>query len=314
MSKWRHIFKAGDYPQGKFTGGNIDAIVSKFNKESAGVPITIDHKKTGVAYGWVDKLKRQDDYLCAEFKDIPSEFAKVLEKRLFNNVSVEIAPGDRLRAVSFLGAKVPQIKELDALNFNEDENIISIDFEEHFKEENMNDEGLEKRITQLEGELKREQEKAKEFSEQKEKTEKELKSLKEENALREKKVKKEKIKAFCEKQIKEGKLLPAELKSTEEFMDSLDDTKIMEFSEDDKVSKKTQLDKYIGSNNKEKVLEFKEVVNDKAKIQYNFTNDGDSKQFSEVKKRCKERNIALGDKEKVAGVAVEVLEEENNDI
>ena len=72
--KYFEVFKAGVYPQGKFTKKQIAEIASNYDPKFCEAPITIDHQQSGPAYGWVEDVKAENDKLKVCFKDVPEEF------------------------------------------------------------------------------------------------------------------------------------------------------------------------------------------------------------------------------------------------
>ena len=124
--KFFEVFKAGTYPQGKFTKKEIADIAKNYDPQFCEAPITIDHKQSGPAYGWVDKVVAENDKLKVSFKDIPEEFEKEVKSGKYKKVSVELyrnleGKGAYLKAVSFLGAATPQVKGLEPIKFMESE-------------------------------------------------------------------------------------------------------------------------------------------------------------------------------------------------
>lgn len=124
------LFRAGKYPQGEIGEDFIDQLISNFEEVKTDVPVTIDHKQTGPAYGWVTRIWRQGKMLLGDLSLVKG-FADVVEASLFKNRSIEIKMGlKRLRAVTFLGAQTPQIKGLADLGFADGEEFDSFDFSE----------------------------------------------------------------------------------------------------------------------------------------------------------------------------------------
>jgi hypothetical protein len=126
------IFRAGEYPQGKFTEKDLDNIVDTFDAKT-GVPLTLDHIKQGQAYGWVDKVERKGNTLYATFKDVTPELEKLVNERRMPKRSIELLQDAdnksfKLRAITFLGASTPAVKGLSEFHFSEEEIPISIDF------------------------------------------------------------------------------------------------------------------------------------------------------------------------------------------
>ncbi len=124
--KYFEVFKAGVYPQGKFTKKEIAEIAKNYDPKFCEAPITIDHQQSGPAYGWVEDVKADVDILKVAFKDVPQEFEQSVNDGKYKKVSVELyrnleGKGAYLKAVSFLGAAIPQVKGLEAIKFMESE-------------------------------------------------------------------------------------------------------------------------------------------------------------------------------------------------
>lgn len=155
--KYFEVFKAGVYPQGKFTKKDVAEIAKNYDPNFCEAPITIDHIQSGPAYGWVETVKADGDKLKVSFKDIPAEFEKDVKDGKYKKVSVELyrnleGKGAYLKAVSFLGAAIPQVKGLEPIKFMESESD-TYEFEsggdsEQFSEADIDD--LKNQITALE--------------------------------------------------------------------------------------------------------------------------------------------------------------------
>ena len=128
------IFRVGEYPQGTYTTDDIDEIVSNYDPDFFESPTSIDHVQEGPALGWVKQLRRQGDLMLADV-EVSDELADALKEKKFANRSVEIArlpeKGKYLKALTFLGVKVPQVKGLKPIDFStfEDEDIKTDSFD-----------------------------------------------------------------------------------------------------------------------------------------------------------------------------------------
>lgn len=235
--KYFQVFKAGKYPQGEFTQKDVEEIAKNYDPSFCEAPVTIDHEQSGPAYGWVDKVKTDGDILKVSFKDTPKEFQEDVNAGKYKKVSIELyknleGKGHYLKAVSFLGAAIPQVKGLEPIKFMDSESEI-FEFEvsdnepETFTQEDIDD--LKKQVDDLENQIAKFKEKDKQ-KEQKLETIKSLKdkisSLTDEvTSFKEKAQGKEQIEQelndiktalknkeyedFIEKQINDGKLVPA---------------------------------------------------------------------------------------------------------
>ena len=230
--KYFEVFKAGTYPQGKFTKKEIAQIAKNYDPTFCEAPITIDHQQSGPAYGWVDDVKADGEKLKVSFKEVPKEFEQAVNDGKYKKVSVELyrnldGKGAYLKAVSFLGAAMPQVKGLEAIKFMEAESdtyeFESDDETENFSEEDIED--LKKQVSDLETQVANFKENNKkletikslkdkisalndevatfkEKAQGKEEIEKELSDIK--NSI-----KKREFEEFIEKQIDKGILVPA---------------------------------------------------------------------------------------------------------
>ncbi len=258
--KFFEVFKAGTYPQGKFTKKEIAEIAKNYDPKFCEAPITIDHQQSGPAYGWVDTVKADGDKLKVAFKDIPSEFEKDVNEGKYKKVSVELyknleGKGAYLKAVSFLGAATPQIKGLEPIKFMEAESDI-YEFEsdskledepEKFSEQDIED--LKNQVISLENQLAKFKEgnkkletikslkdkisaltdevtSFKEKAEGKEEIEKELSEIKAA-------IKKREFVEFIDKQIDKGTLVPANKAVVLSVLQELDN--VQKFGEDSTV-------------------------------------------------------------------------------
>ena len=242
--KFYEVFKAGTYPQGKFTKKEIAQIAKNYDPQFCEAPITIDHQQSGPAYGWVDTVKADGDKLKVSFKEVPEEFEKDVNDGKFKKVSVELyrnleGKGAYLKAVSFLGAAIPQVKGLEPIKFMESEadtfEFNAEDEPEQFSEQEIED--LKNQITDLEKQLAT-------FKESNKKLET-IKSLKEkisalsdevatfkEKAQGKEEIEKE-FEEFIDKQIEKGTLVPANKNVVLSVLQELDNVK--KFGEDSTV-------------------------------------------------------------------------------
>lgn len=322
---WVPVFKTGKYPQFNepFTKEKMDAMINRFKEEAIDSPLTFDHAKRGPAYGWFSDLKRDGEWLLAKVKEIHADAKNSIEKGYYRFVSPEIyekwrGGAPRFRAVSLLGAQIPEQKDLPLVLFEEYEGEYPVClFQEYDMEEAMDEKELQKENEELKKQLAEANVKITEFSEENEKTKTELKQMKVQAQEQKAKDKDDKISNFVEKLRKEGKLPPKDEENTKAFMRSLDDEKLQKFSEADGTFKeKSQLDQYMDQlNAKEPVLNFgEEIITDKPDRQFDFDGDSDMnleglKLFSEVEKRAKEQNVPKSDVVKINELTQQVIDE-----
>lgn len=254
--KFYEVFKAGKYPQGKFTKKEIAEIAKNYDPKFCEAPITIDHQQSGPAYGWVETVKAEGDKLKVAFKDIPEAFEKDVNDGKYKKVSVELyrnleGKGAYLKAVSFLGAAIPQVKGLEAIKFMESESdtyeFESEDDSENFSQEDIDD--LKKQISDLEAQVANFKENNKKLETIKSLKEKisalndEVASFKEKAQGKEEieqelnniklAIKKKEFDEFIDKQIEKGTLVPANKEVVLSILQELDN--VQKFGEDSQV-------------------------------------------------------------------------------
>ncbi len=257
--KFFEVFRAGKYPQGDYTKKDVEAIAKNYNPSFCEAPITIDHEQSGPAYGWVDKVKAEGDILKVSFKDTPQTFQDDVNSGKYKKISIELyknleGKGPYLKAVSFLGAAIPQVKGLEPVKFKDCDSEmfefeVQADNVEQFTQEEIDD--LKNQVADLETQLAK-------FKESNKKMET-IKSLKEKIAsltdevttFKEKAEGKEAIEQelndiktalknreheeFIEAQINEGRLVPANKEIVLSVLKELDNVK--KFGEDSQAVK-----------------------------------------------------------------------------
>jgi len=226
---WVAIFRAGKYPQGEYTQQDLDEMITNYDPVHAHeAPISTDHEQEGPAQGWVSQLKREGTLLYAKFKQVSDEFRSQIREGRFKKPSAEIHPNYEgsgkkyLYAVTFLGARVPQIKGLPAAAFS-DGNAVKETITIPFQEEDQMAKELAEQLAEKDAELAKFREEQKKKDETLQAKETELaqfreKQKKDGEALQAKdaelaRVKKhtemKEVSSFFEARIKEGKALPA---------------------------------------------------------------------------------------------------------
>lgn len=133
------IFAAGTWNGDKYTVADLQSMVEAFSRCGFQPPIKAGHEsgqeadeKTRMrvfgepALGYVRALRVAGDRLYADLCNIPKRFAKLLDAKAFNRISSEIywnykdessgATYPRvLKAIAFLGAKIPALTSLKAI-------------------------------------------------------------------------------------------------------------------------------------------------------------------------------------------------------
>ena len=168
--KFFEVFKAGTYPQGKFTKEQIEEIAKNYDPSFCEAPITLDHEQSGPAFGWVESLKAEKGILKAAFKDVTEDLKSFVNDGKYRKVSVEIyrdLEGKKpyLKAVSFLGAGIPQIKGMEAVQFKEGESdVYTFELAQESEDDKSKDD--EKEIADLKNQVNELEEKIKTFKQQ----------------------------------------------------------------------------------------------------------------------------------------------------
>lgn len=175
------IFKAGTYPQGKFSKEQIEEIAKNYDPSFCEAPITLDHEQSGPAFGWVDSLKAEKGVLKATFKDVTDDLKSFVNDGKYKKVSVEIyrnLEGKKpyLKAVSFLGASIPQVKGMESVQFKEGESDVYT-FEVASEDDKPEKKDDEKEIQDLKNQVNDLEEKINTFKQQ-ENSNETIKSLK----------------------------------------------------------------------------------------------------------------------------------------
>jgi len=78
--KFFEVFKAGTYPQGKFSQAEVQELAKNYDPQFCEAPITLDHDQKGPAYGWVDSLKEENGTLKASFKDLADDLKDFVQQ------------------------------------------------------------------------------------------------------------------------------------------------------------------------------------------------------------------------------------------
>lgn len=250
--KFFEIFKAGTYPQGKFTKEQIEEIAKNYDPSFCEAPITLDHEQSGPAFGWVESVKADKGVLKATFKDVTEDLKTFVNDGKYKKISVEIyreLEGKKpyLKAVSFLGAGIPQVKGMEAVQFKEGESDVYT-FEVTTEEDKPDKKNEEKEIQDLKNQINVLQDKVNSFRQAESSSEtiktlktqvdtltKELDSFKEKASGKEdiqkeldnlkNKVRDNEFDNFVEKQLEKGILIPANKDVVLKIFKELDNVK-----------------------------------------------------------------------------------------
>jgi len=143
MAKTRmiEVFRAGKQTDSaghtqEWTEADLDKMVTATEAIGEDVAWTIGHPEsdTAPAFAWSSKWIRKGKSLYAEMKDITSELADMLKKKMFKNRSIALRPDLSLQHIALLGAAPPAVKGLAAMGFKSGDDIKL--FNECFEDDN----------------------------------------------------------------------------------------------------------------------------------------------------------------------------------
>jgi hypothetical protein len=120
------VFRTGDYgAKGVYGPADLDAIIVNYDSRCHEAPLTFDHAQEGPARGWVATLRRAGDRLIARLRGLTTEAREAIARGVYKKPSVELylpgpeRPSPALKAVSLLGARIPEVKGLASPSFSE---------------------------------------------------------------------------------------------------------------------------------------------------------------------------------------------------
>ncbi len=133
---WIAVFKKGRWTDSsghtrEWSDEDLEKIVERYNSQKEHeAPVVIGHPKDdSPAYGWVEKLKKQGDFIYAKLKNVSKEFVDWVKKGFYKKRSIALYPDFLLRHVGFLGGTPPAVKGLPDVSFSDGE-FISFEFGE----------------------------------------------------------------------------------------------------------------------------------------------------------------------------------------
>lgn len=267
------IMRAGRWRGVDITTQDLDDMVAAFSEVKKDIPLKLGHDEKQAllqrdgypAAGFVASLKRAGDKLVASFRDIPRAIKELMDKKAYNQVSIEMGinyadNGKKyprfLKGVALLGADLPAVSGLNdflALYSDASDKIVSINFSDLIKEGTQMDElkkaqdDLQKQVDENAKLLKETADKdaqLKVFSDAAAKAAADKVAADAES-------RKVEIKNFIDAQKKEGRILPAHESMIQSVMESLDDTKTVKFADKDgkeiEMTVRKQMEGYIAS-------------------------------------------------------------------
>ena len=273
------VFRVGDHVDSAghrrtFSEADLDKIAA-YDPAHHEAPMVIGHPTANApAYGWVERAYREGDSLLVDFKDVAPEFADLVKAGRFKKRSISLYPDGTLRHVGFLGAVPPALKGLKDVQFAEGE-AVTYEFGEEpdaeksvfvrfaeaflgllapgradkpaggpaFKEEPMTGkDDTAVQVTALTAKMA-------EFSEALAARDKQIADLTAANKALSNRMdttvatgRRAEITAFCEGLASKGKLTEYQRDLAVSFMEKLDGTGAMDFSEGDKTTQKPVAD------------------------------------------------------------------------
>jgi len=323
--KFFDVFKAGNYPQGVFSPEDVEILAKNYDPKFCEAPITLDHEQKGPAYGWVSELKSENGKLKASFRNVADELKDYVQSGKYKKISVEIykqLEGKKpyLKAVSFLGACIPQVKGMDPVEFKDGESETYIfEIEEKLKnipEIKVNEElvKLQNQVSELESQVvlfidkpnrneyselvSKLQEKVQNMSTQitkmqdesvsRQKAEHELSKLKQQIRVNE-------FEQFLNEQISAGNLTPSQKDMSVKLFKALDNT--VKFGESDYIEDFKQFLKTLP-----KQVEFSEIATKKKHqtgeeeiLEFSSASEDSLAIYKEAKKLAEKENIPFKD-------------------
>lgn len=159
--KWIEIARAGTFTDSlgrlqTFTDADLAAIASAYNPQKRDCPLVFGHPKTDAApaFGWAQSVKAEGGRLFAQFAQVPGEVKELVAKGHYRHVSMSLMPDRKtLRHVALLGAAQPAIDGLEAVEFADNGETVTVDFAVEKQGDCMTVEELQRQIGQLQAEL-----------------------------------------------------------------------------------------------------------------------------------------------------------------
>lgn len=166
MKKWIEIAREGTFTDSAgreqtFTEADLAAIASSYDAQKRDCPLVFGHPKNDAApaFGWVESLKSSGGKLLASFARVPESVRKLVNDGHYRHVSMSLMPDRKtLRHIALLGAAQPAIDGLKAVELadgnEDDKDAITVEFSTSTGEANMPDDELQRKIGQLEEQIK----------------------------------------------------------------------------------------------------------------------------------------------------------------
>lgn len=133
-NQWVEVFRVGEQTDASgdtrvWTDSDLNKIVKSYDVKKHEAPLVVGHPSDNApAFGWVDEMKTDGKILFAKFKQLVPEFLEAVKNGLYKKRSISLYPDLTLRHIGFLGAVPPAVKGLANIKFNDNENVINIEF------------------------------------------------------------------------------------------------------------------------------------------------------------------------------------------
>lgn len=222
------IFESGNWRGDVYTEQDLDEIVEAFShtREALKPHLKLGHsdkqtllQKDGYpAAGWITGLKRSGKKLLATVENIPDKIYDLIQKKAYGRISSEIywnlKLNDKkhrraLRAVALLGGDTPEVHSL-----NDFINLYTENFDAELKiyDTKETDMSEDKKLHELETEIKEFNKKLSEFENENRILSQENSKLKEDFKTMEYNKKVSEVENYLEGQVSEGRITPAQVK------------------------------------------------------------------------------------------------------
>jgi len=306
-------FKAMNGKEVEFAVNDLEAVARNYDPSIFQAPVVVGHPKDNdPAFGWIKSLRAVGEKLIAEPGELVAQFAEMVEKGFYKKVSASLfspdhpsnpKPGEYyLKHVGFLGAAAPGIPGLDAVSFAADEEAICVEFAIETEEEagtkpasDSHQAGDQKPPTNPKEENSLEKEKLALAARAKDLETKESLLKKREGDL-----KKAEFTAFIGELKQEGRVLPLFEKDLVNFMESIDGSATIEFSE----AQKTPLDFFKSYLKKQpKLVELAEFAAENIDAPGNLTSEQMAEKAGQLKKKLEGEGTIISFSEAVERVS-----------
>lgn len=232
MSKWINIFKTGTHTDSSgrrrtWTDSDLDRIVSNYSQRTEDPPVVFGHPKgSDPAQGWFKDVRKNNDFLQAQFSQVSDKARKELDNGGYKYGSLSLTPDLKIRHFGLLGAVPPAVKGLGRVEFQDDGGLtVDINFSEPETPADQPEKPAPEDLDmtkELEAKLAEAEKKAADEKTAREKAEADLKAKDEETVKQETERRTADTTAKVDKLVEDGKLLPADKSKVLAFCEALD--------------------------------------------------------------------------------------------